>query len=170
MIDVALAVLTPFVSKLTEDFLDRRRGAVKTAELQDQVVRLMGDHRELEIEVAQTQKAVIALTRYLAFTQGEAFVFKGDRLELAISADGQRDEVVGNAIGNFHRAVAEICAQRGGRPPGAPGQPRPQSSQPKASGSSTSDSRAASPDALDRFFEGFEEEVMKARLGQEEAK
>src|SRR5262245_20166029 len=167
MIDVALAVLTPFVTKLTEDFLDRRRGTVDTAELQGQVVRLMGDHRELEIEVAQTQKAVIALTRYLAYTQGKAFVFKGDRLELAINAEGQRDEIVANAIGNFKRAVEEMRAQRGGHAPGASEQPRPQSSQPKPSGNSTSDRRAASPEALERFFEGFEEEVMKTRLGQE---
>ncbi len=163
---IILAVLNPLVTKLTEDFLDRRRNKVAISELQDQVLRFVAQQREMEIEVTQTRMAVLALTRYLALTQAEIFILKPDAIELAINPTKHERAVVGHAIQDFSSSV-ETHLQRSFR--------RSQVSRPTSSSFSERSAKAnrdhvqpASAEALDRFFDGFDEEIMRVRLGRED--
>lgn len=159
---ITLAVLKPLVTKLTEDFLARRRNKVAISELQDQVLRLLMSQRELQFEVTQARMAVVALTRYLALTQAETFVLHRDRLELAIEPPDHRQAVIGHAIEDFNSSVEARLQRQSSRMP----RQRPVSSLPAKA--VTSDVQNASPDALSRFFDDFDEEIMRTRLGREE--
>jgi hypothetical protein len=166
------AVLGPLVKKLTNDFLNRRRNMVTISELQDQVVRLMASHRELQFEVAQAQMTVIALTRYLAMTQGQAFVFNGDRLELAIGPQGQRETLIGHALSDFNSSVETHVRRQLNSAARTAQQPAPPAYSPSSRSipteGSASGAQALSSKALDAFFEGYAAEVMQARLGRED--
>lgn len=152
MIEFILAVLAPLVSKLTEDFLDRRRDRVSVVELQDQISRLLASRWQVEADVAQVRMAVIALTRYLARTQGEIFVLRDDLLELSIPSNDRRQETVGHAISDFNSLVeARLNRRPSLRSPKNPVRDRP----------------VVSSEALNEFFDGFEEGIMRARLGRE---
>lgn len=168
--EILLAVLSPFVTKLTEDFLDHRRNTVAVTELQDQIVRLLADHRELQMEVVQARMAVVALTRYLVLTHGETFVLHGDRLELARDPQGRRQTILGHVIEDFSSSVEARVGGRQSRPPEPrrPSRPLPpQSARPTSTTESADGSRTASAEALKGFFDDFEEEIMRARLGRE---
>jgi hypothetical protein len=169
---IVLAVLNPLVSKLTDDFLNKRRNTVAIAELQDQVIRLLAGHRELEIEVAQARMAVLSLSRYLALTQGNIFVLRDDRLEVAISPQSERQIVIGHAIDSFSSSVEAHLQRQLGRSSKASAHSGSAVSPPalrSASGEgSMSSKRDRSSEALSKFFDGFEEEIMRARLGREE--
>ncbi len=151
--ELFLAVLSPFVSTLTEHFLNGKQEKVPVARLQDQVIRLMASQRELEIQVEDARRAVFTLTRYLAFSQGEIFAFHDNRLELAIKSPGQRQVIIGHAIEDFNYSVMSRVQVKRNRQ--VTSRPEP------VAGSSI-----ASSEALDRFFEGFEEEIMKERQGR----
>jgi hypothetical protein len=167
---IVLAVLKPLVSKLTEDFLNRRRSTVTIAELQDQVIRLMVSHRELEGQVTEARMSVIALTRYLALTQGGIFILNGDRLELATVPLDQRQVLVGHAIEDFNSTVEARLQRQFKRAERTTRQSR--SPLPRSSGlAPTHGSVGAavnSSEALNSFFDNFEEEIMRTRLGREE--
>jgi hypothetical protein len=165
---LVLAVLNPLVSKLTEDFLTRRRNTVHIADLQDQVVRLMASHLQLEEEVTQTRLSVIALTRYLARTQAEVFVLKGDFLQLVTVAPNQRQVLIGHAIQDFSSGVEARLQERLGRSEQTTQQSKSQlsrSTQPDSTRATGGNNAASSSEALNKFFDGFEEEIMRARLG-----
>jgi hypothetical protein len=164
---IVLAVLKPLVSKLTEDFLDGRRNKVAIADLQDQVLRLLRSQREMEIEISQARMAVLALTRYLALTQSETFVLRRDPLELVISSKVQELATVDHAIQDFDTSVKARLHRESNRTARSHG--TPSSSNSVAAKGPTSHARDASSGALDRFFDGFEEEIMRARLGREES-
>lgn len=169
--EIILSVLSPFVTKITEDFLGRRRATVAVADLQDQVVRLMASHRELEIEVAQARLAVVALTRYLVMTQGEIFALQGDHLTLEIKPRRRRQVILGQVLDDFSSSVESSISKRQTlRPefsPDTPPQPSPLTRS-ASKNDSTNETPAAPNKALSGFFDGFEEEIMRARLGQEE--
>lgn len=152
---IVAAVLSPLVSKLTEDFLRRRRNAVKITELQHQVVDLLASQRRLEVEAAQARLTVLALTRYLALSQHDIFVVHEDLLELAIAPGGENTAVIGGAIDRFNSSVEAHVARRHRLAVESP----PQSPERSAR-------RQAEADSLNRFFDGFEEEIMQARLGR----
>lgn len=152
MVDaIVLSVLKPFVSKLTEAFLQRRRNKVAIADLQDQVLRLVMSQRELQIEVQQAQQTILALTRYLVLTHADTFIVQQGHLELAAKPVDADRVVVGQAIQGFTSSV-EASVQHRSRHARDP-----QSSVVSADTSS---------EALDRFFDGFAEEIMQARLGR----
>lgn len=158
------AVLSPFVSKLTDNFLNRQRNSVAVTELQDQVARLLDSRDDLEIESIQTRMAVLAFARNLAFTQHDIFVLKGDRLEVLGRPSSGREELIERAIDDFSLSLEarlkRIEARRAReaepypRPTFTPGPP--------------SNVGVATPEALAKFFDGFEEEVMRARMGRDE--
>src|SRR5262245_29064618 len=74
VVELLAAILSPFVSQVTEHFLDGRRDTVPVSELQRQVLSLLAGQRELEFEVTQARMAVLALSRYLAYTHQETFI------------------------------------------------------------------------------------------------
>ncbi|MBV9011135.1 MAG: hypothetical protein JO281_23045 [Pseudonocardiales bacterium] len=150
---VIFAVLSSLVKKLTENFLDGRRDKVSVRDLQDQVIRLVASHSQMQTEVTRIRMTVIALIKYLALTQGEVFILHDDDLlELAVLASDQRMEMIGYAIGNFDTLVkARLNQRRSLRSP-----------KEQASNSPT-----VASEALNKFLDGFEEEIMRARLGRE---
>lgn len=165
------AVLSPFVRKLTENFLNRQRNTVGVAELQDQVTRLLDSQRDLEFENTQARMVVLAFARYLAHTQREIFVLKNDRLEIVTRPPSEREEFIEHAIDNFAISLeARLKRRADGSPEAA--QPRPPShsasSRSTSSESSTGAVGVATSEALNKFFEGFEEEIMRTRLGRVE--
>ncbi|MDH2430412.1 hypothetical protein [Sphaerisporangium sp. TRM90804] len=155
--ELVLAVLYPFVGKLTEDFLNRRRKGVDIAEIQEQVVRLMASQRAVETELADARVTVLALTRHLVRTQGQTFVLHGDRLELL--AGQEPGSGVGPVIERFSSSVEQRLHTRRA----ASGPPHVPARAPAAAPVSAADSA----EALNSFFDGFEEEIMRARRGQE---
>lgn len=153
MVEILLGVLSPFISTVTEDFLARRRDAVPLSELEDQVIRLAAGQRNMENELVQIRQAVVVLTRFLAEYGAETFSYQGERLELAGGLDERRQVVVGQVIESFEQEVtAQVQArrQRQRRP-----EPRPIPAGPTS-------------DQLKGFLDGFEEEIRRARLGQED--
>jgi len=164
-------VLGPFVSKVTENFLGRQRNTVSVAELQDQVSRLLESQRELNVENAKTRVAVLFFARHLARTHGETFALTDDRLELVAKDTGRREEIVEHALGGFSSSVEARLMERAGKSPGAahvrPVSP-PTSSRPPHPETSTATVGTATSEALNRFFEGFDKEIMDARLGRGE--
>ena len=171
--EIILAVLSSLVTTLTEDFLGRRRDDVSVSELQNQVVDLMADQHALRFEIAEARVTVLALTRYLAFTHGEAFVLNDDRLRLVAEPSQDRRQVIlGEVISDFDSSVRERVGRRAERRrglprPASPRPPGPASSAPRASSRET-DAPITSEAALEAFFDGFDEEVLRARLGQGE--
>ncbi|MGI8330487.1 hypothetical protein ACRYCC_11030 [Actinomadura scrupuli] len=154
MVEILLGVLSPFISTVTEDFLARRRDAVPLSELEDQVIRLAAGQRHMEDELVQIRQAVVVLTRFLAEYGAETFSYRGERLELAGGLDERRQVVVGQVIESFEQEVtAQVQArrQRSRRRP----EPREIPAGPTS-------------DQLKGFLDGFEEEIRRARLGQED--
>jgi hypothetical protein len=161
MEQLLFVVLQPMVAKLTEYFLDKRRGSVTIAELQNQVLQLLAAQRDLQIEVTKARLAVIALSRYLSLTHQEIFLLRGESLELAVAEQDHRQALVAPAIRDFNQSVQARLAR--------------QSNQSMTRGDDSCKTRAAlpsrpeagqsAPDALSEFFDGFEEEIMRARLG-----
>jgi hypothetical protein len=164
---IVLAVLKPLVSKLAEDFLGGRRNKVAIVDLQDQVLLLLRSHRELEIEISQARMAVLALTRYLALTQSETFILRRDPLELAISSNVRELATVDHAIQDFNSSVKARLQKQSNRTARSHGTSSPSNFM--LGKSSTSHATDESSEALNRFFDGFEEEIMRTRLGREES-
>ena len=168
-------VLPPLLGQLTNGFLEGRRNSVTVAELQAQVVRLLVDQRQMEIDIEKANLTVLALTRFLANSQRKTFVlYDDDRLELNVSRRGTREDEVGRALEDFYVDIERLAFRRAGIPPAKPQRgetpsPRgetpspPESWRPKAT--SAREPLAATPKALSTFFDGFEEEIMRARLG-----
>jgi hypothetical protein len=162
-------VLPPLLGQLTNGFLEGRRNSVSVAELQAQVVRLLVDQRLMEIDIEKANLTVLALTRFLANSQRNTFVlYDDDRLELNVRRRGTREDEVGRALEDFYVDIERLTFRRAGIPPAKPQRAEtpspPESWQPKAT--SASEPLAATPKALSTFFDGFEEEIMRARLGR----
>ena len=143
--EIFLAVLPPLFGKLTEAFLGNRHQSVDLAQLQEEVARLVRSQRELAVELSEYQRATAHLVRYVARSRRDVFVFHGGQLVLAEQAL-QRDDLR-ELIDGMGADLERRLRQRQARPPIA-------------------DRQSAS--ALDAFFDGFEEEVTRARLGHED--
>lgn len=158
MEQLIIAVLQPMLVKLTEYFLEKRRSSVTITELQNQVLQLLATQSDLQIEVINARMAVIALSRYLSLTHQEIFFLRGESLELAVVEQEQRQALIAPAIKDFGRSVEARLEQKQRRL------------------ATQGNSQRATPvvrhkipqhesDALNQFFDGFEEEIMRARLG-----
>lgn len=162
------AVLPPLIRELTDDFLDRRRDRVTVAELQHQVTHLLISQRQVEIELTQVRMAVLALTRYLAVTQNETFVFQNDQLELASPPPARQPAAISKAIEDFHASVEARVNQSRKPPSKIDVKLRPNTLAPNSLSAASKSPSAVSADALARFFDGFDEEVMRERLHHSE--
>lgn len=172
-IAVLNAVLSPFVSKLTDNFLNRQRNTVTVAELQEQVTRLLDTQQDLVIESMQARMVVLAFARYLARTQREIFVLRDDhRLEVISRPPSEREDLVERAIEDFTLSLETRLRQNEARRSREAAQPWPPPRSPRSRSTSSqtppSTVGVATPEALNKFFDGFGEEIMRARLGRAE--
>jgi hypothetical protein len=106
----------------------------------------------------------MVLTRYLALTQQETFLLRGGSLELSVENNSQGRASVEPAIKDFSHAVQARIERQNQRSAHLPGASKNRA----AISSATPVQRTVSPDgskALDDFFDGFEEEIMRTRLG-----
>lgn len=156
-----VAVLQPMVAKLTEYFLDKRRSSVTIAELQNQVLQLLETQRDLQFEVASARMAVIALSRYLSLTHREIFLLRGESLELAVAEQEQRQALVAPAIRDFSQSLEARFARKNSQFASRVNDSREGQIAPP----SRPEAVRSTSDALSKFFDGFEEEIMRARLG-----
>jgi len=178
-------VLPPLVSQLTEGFMDRRRDGVTVDELQRRVIDILVNQRAMEYEMTDMRMTVLALTRYLANSQRDTFVLYGDdRLELAVGSQPPRAAEISQALAEFQETMEELVRRRAGgsvgpradgarhspvgsrqqeRAPLAPAVPVPR----RYARSAEAEPLEVTPEALSSFFDGFDEEIMRARLGRD---
>ena len=163
-------VLPPLLGQLTNGFLEGRRNSLTVAELQAQVVRLLVDQRQMEVDIEKANLTVLALARFLANSQRKTFVlYDDDRLELNVSRLGPREDEVGQALEDFYVDIERLAFRRAGIPPAKPQRAEspspPESRRPRPKATPPREPLAATPKALSTFFDGFEEEILRARLG-----
>jgi hypothetical protein len=164
MEQIIIALLPSMAKKLAEYFLDKRRNSVTIKELQDQILQLLEVQRGLQIEATQARLAIMALTRYLALTQQETFLLRGGSLELAAGDRGKGRALVEPAIRDFSHTVQARIERQNRRSTRLTSVPKNRAT----ISSATPVQRTVSPEeskALGVFFEGFEEEIMRTRLG-----
>lgn len=158
MEQLIIAVLQPMLVKLTEYFLEKRRSSVTITELQDQVLQLLATQRDLQIEVINARMAVLALSRYLSLTHQEIFFLRGESLELAVAEQDQRQALIAPAIKDFGLSVEARLEHKRRRFV-------TQDNYQKVTPVARPEIPQYESDALGQFFDGFEEEIMRARLG-----
>jgi hypothetical protein len=158
--EILLAVLPSLVSTLTDQFLGRKRGSIDLTDLQQQVTQLAINQQVLSAEADQARRAVKVLVRYLTVAERETFLLRGDHLELAEGVAGRPDNDLARVLQEFGTSVEGQVRQR---------QPKLRSSapgpSPSGAGEAVEDDRLEQ--ALEHFFDGFDEEIRKARLGHE---
>jgi hypothetical protein len=164
---IALAVLEPLVGKLTDAFLRKKRQSVAVAELQDQVVQMLANQQKAEVEIRAAQLAILSLTRYLAMTQPNIFVLRGDRLEISAGPNGNGIEPsIGDALSAFNASVEHQVHQRIDPATITPPAPNP-SVPPRQLQKGVAPPPCTDEEALNRFFEDFDREIMRTRLGEQ---
>jgi hypothetical protein len=158
--EILLAVLPSLVSTLTDQFLNRKRDTVDLTDLQQQVTQLAINQQAVSAEAEHARRAVKVLVRYLTVAEKATFLLRGDHLELAEGVAGRPDNDLARVLQEFGTAVEGQVRQR---PPklrsSVPG------SSPSGAGEAVGDDRLEQ--ALEHFFDGFDEEIRRARLGHE---
>lgn len=146
--ELLVGVLQPFITKVTEEFLRRRRDAVDMRVLQDQVAQLVAAQYASSVAAAEVRRAVMVLTRYLVVTSGNMFLIEddGDELRLATRFDRERDDALRPAIRNFDHLLRQEIRRRQ---------------------LVSAELGSSEKSALDGFTDGFAEEILDLRLGRE---
>lgn len=145
LVEVLMGVLEPFISKMIEQFLKRRRNAVDLGELQDQVAQLIATQHALSADAAEVRRAVAVLARYLVLSRQDVFLIRADELRLTERSDQRGDVAVEAAITDFGHLVERGIQRR---------------HQVRANRGNSA--------ALDGFLDGFAEEILEVRLGRAE--
>jgi RecA/RadA recombinase len=159
-----LAVLPSLAGKLAENFLEHKRKKVDIAELQDQIASLVAANHQMRLEAQDTRLAVMSLTRYLATSQSNVFVFQNNQLELSATLrENDQRQSIGKAISEFDSAVRASARQRLAQEAQvASGE---QAKVQVRQGRAAPENIASDP--LDDFFDDFDREIMNRRLGRE---
>lgn len=150
-----LNVTSAFVRVLMVEFVERQRPWITLETADDQtvaMVRTLPQYRDVQVPSVGT------LAQRLAETHAETFTWDGGRLLLTDRAVSDRAAV----FDVLHRFLAAVNAER---PPAASDAPKQLRSDPAAKEGNDPASKEAK--ALYDFFDGYEKEIMKARLGQD---
>lgn len=140
-------VTSAFVRVLMVELVERRRPWITLETANDQTVAIV---RRIPGSGSVLVPPVSRLAQRLAEAYAEAFAWDGSRLVLTEQAVSDRPAVL-EALRRFRAAAnAEAPPTKGAEATEA----RP-------------DPAAKEIEALDHFFDGFEKEIMRARLGQD---
>lgn len=160
--EIIIAVLPSLVSTLTQHFLGRNRDPVDVSNLQDQVARMAADQKALAADAEQAREAVRILVRYLTIAQNDTFLVRAGQLQLTEEMAHQPNRKLAQSIQEFGTTVEKQVRQRQERP-----QPKMSAPEPTDSSGAKAGHDDELAQALDRFFDGFEEEIQQARLRSE---
>ena len=158
--ELVTAVLSPFISEVTKEFLGRRRKDIQLKDLQRDVEQTMAAQADLAVNIDEIRKAVVVLARYLALTNSELFYLSENVLGLTERPSKDMAVRFTPAIAQFQGHVERRAVARRTEQARSVGRRQAQT-WPETS------SRAQQPtqgQELDDFFDGFNEEVMRARL------